>query len=159
MDILIKTADGSEVQRWVTPPGRVAIPSEKITVYPGEDTRPMAIGENHFLAVATIVTPDLGVNQKRGDEVMNVSGQAVTLTKAAVDMTASDIAARTALDLSNLRANRNTRLDSSDWTQASDTALSDGDKNKWIAYRSLLRDLPATDGFDAADVTWPTPPQ
>ena len=157
MDILIKTADGSEVQRWVTPPGRVAIPSEKITVYPGEDTRPMAIGENHFLAVATIVTPDLGVNQKRGDEVMGVSGQAVTLTKAAVDMTDSDIAARTALALVRLRENRDSLLVSCDWTQAADSPLSDEVIATWATYREALRDLPANTS-DPLDVTWPDVP-
>ena len=63
-----------------------------------------------------------------------------------------------ALALAKFNQERSNLLIRCDWTQASDTALSDGDKNKWIAYRKLLRDLPATDGFDAADVTWPAAP-
>ena len=117
----------------------------------------MAIGENHFLAVATIVTPDLGVNQKRGDEVMGVSGQAVTLTKAAVDMTDSDIAARTALALVRLRENRDSLLVSCDWTQAADSPLSDEVIATWATYREALRDLPANTS-DPLDVTWPDAP-
>ena len=62
------------------------------------------------------------------------------------------------LKLADFTQTRNNLLTESDWTLASDTALSDGDKNKWIAYRKLLRDLPETDGFDAADVTWPDAP-
>ena len=64
----------------------------------------------------------------------------------------------TAINLATFRATRNALLADCDWTQATDTALSDGDKNKWIAYRKLLRDLPETDGFDPLDVTWPDAP-
>jgi hypothetical protein len=60
--------------------------------------------------------------------------------------------------LRGFRAKRDSLLVSSDWTQISDTALSDGDKNKWIAYRTLLRDLPETDGFDPRNPTWPDAP-
>ena len=65
---------------------------------------------------------------------------------------------QTAINLATFRATRNALLADCDWTQATDTALSDGDKNKWIDYRKLLRDLPETDGFDPLDVTWPDAP-
>lgn len=94
MDILIKKSDGSEVQRWEAPPGRVRIPAEKLTVDPGDTPRPMDIGPNHFLATATIVEPALGADQKRGPETMDVVGQDVTLNRPAVDMTAQEIADR-----------------------------------------------------------------
>tara|TARA_B100000941_G_scaffold128241_1_gene90576 strand:- start:4529 stop:4921 length:393 start_codon:yes stop_codon:yes gene_type:complete len=61
----------------------------------------------------------------------------------------------------NVRANRNFRLNSSDWTQMSDSPLSDSKKNEWKTYRKTLRDLPATVAGDVVDfdqVIFPTPP-
>jgi len=63
----------------------------------------------------------------------------------------------TAINWATLRSTRDSLLTACDWTQTSDTALSDGDKNKWIAYRILLRNLPANTS-DLLDVTWPDAP-
>ena len=48
----------------------------------------------------------------------------------------------------------------SDWTQASDSPLTDSKKAEWATYRQALRDLPAsyTDDDDYADVVFPTQP-
>lgn len=51
------------------------------------------------------------------------------------------------------RAQRNTRLAVSDWTQAVDASLTDEQRLAWRAYRQALRDLT----FDA-EPDWPDPP-
>jgi len=90
MDILIKTSDGSEVNRWGSPPGKVGIPGSGDVVFPAPDDRPLAIGPDHFLATATVVDEDIGDDQKRGPEVVSVVDQAVTVTRTAVDKDADD---------------------------------------------------------------------
>jgi len=93
MDILIKTSDSSEVNRWNDPPGKVAIPDSGDVVFPAPDDRPLAIGPAHFLATATVVDEDIGDDQKRGPEVVSVVGQAVTVTRTVVDKDADDLMA------------------------------------------------------------------
>jgi hypothetical protein len=90
MDILIKTSDNSEVNRWNTPPGKVKIPGSGDVVFPAPDDRPLAIGPAHFLATATVVDEDMTDSQKRGPEVVSVVGQEVTVTRTAVDKDADD---------------------------------------------------------------------
>ena len=84
MDILIKSSDGSEVNRWGSPPGKVNIPGTGDVVFPAPDDRPLAIGPDHFLATATVVDEDIGDGQKRGPETVGVVGQAGTVTKCSV---------------------------------------------------------------------------
>ena len=61
---------------------------------------------------------------------------------------------------SELRNLRDELLQSSDWTQAADTALTDSKKAEWVIYRDKLRKLPAQ--YDNSSVvgtiTWPDPP-
>jgi len=57
-----------------------------------------------------------------------------------------------------LRLDRDALLVSSDWTQASDSPLTDEVKAEWTVYREELRDLPES-VEDPADPTWPTPPE
>jgi len=57
-----------------------------------------------------------------------------------------------------LRIERDSLLASSDWTQGSDTPLSDEVKTSWSTHRQELRDLPANTP-DPANPTWPTPPE
>lgn len=58
-----------------------------------------------------------------------------------------------------LRNNRNTLLVESDWTQLSDSPLTDTKKTEWATYRQELRDLPATNTATIEiDVTWPIEP-
>jgi len=85
MDILIETATGNEIRRWPTPVGRVDIPDTGDVVFPAPDDRPLAIGSDHFLATATVVDEDIGDDQKRGPETIDVVGQEVTVTRTAVD--------------------------------------------------------------------------
>jgi len=90
MDILIKTSDSSEVNRWQNPAPKVSIPGTGDVVFPAPDDRPLAIGPDHFLATATVVDEDIGDDQKRGPEVVSVVDQAVTITRTSIDKDAYD---------------------------------------------------------------------
>ena len=85
MDILIKTSDSSEVNRWDYSPSKVGIPGKGDVVFPHPTDRPLDIGPDHFLATATVVDEDIGDDQKRGPETVEVVGQEVTVTRTAVD--------------------------------------------------------------------------
>ena len=54
-----------------------------------------------------------------------------------------------------LRRQRNSLLNQSDWTQAADVSLDN--KEAWATYRQALRDLPANTA-DPANPSWPTKP-
>lgn len=61
------------------------------------------------------------------------------------------------IELTELRETRNDMLSSSDWTQLSDTNLSDDQKDEWKSYRQSLRDI--TDTYkNIAEVVWPISP-
>ena len=56
-----------------------------------------------------------------------------------------------------LRHYRDTLLRESDWTQFTDSPLTDSKKTEWRTYRQALRDLPATES-DPENATFPTKP-
>ena len=56
-----------------------------------------------------------------------------------------------------LRHMRNILLRESDWTQFTDSPLTDSKKTEWTTYRQSLRDLPATESAPE-NPTWPTMP-
>lgn len=58
---------------------------------------------------------------------------------------------------SKIRRQRNALLSSSDWTQISDSPLTEEKKNEWKAYRQALRDLPSLPDFP--NVMFPEKPQ
>ena len=53
-----------------------------------------------------------------------------------------------------IRANRDSLLAESDWTQVADAPV---DKAAWATYRQALRDIPSQVGFPN-EVTWPVKP-
>ena len=53
-----------------------------------------------------------------------------------------------------IRADRNTRLNDSDWSQIGDSTA---DKAAWATYRQALRDVPTQAGFPWT-ITWPETP-
>ena len=62
--------------------------------------------------------------------------------------------------MEEIRQERDSLLFQCDWTQLSDTPLTDEKKGEWGTYRQYLRDVP-TDNSSATDlghVAWPTPP-
>jgi len=56
---------------------------------------------------------------------------------------------------SNIRADRNSRLAQSDWTQGKD--IPEATSTAWAAYRQALRDIPTQAGFPY-NLTWPQEP-
>jgi hypothetical protein len=58
---------------------------------------------------------------------------------------------------SSLRIQRNSLLVQCDWTQFTDSPLSQDKKAEWANYRQDLRNLPKT-VTDPTNVTWPVPP-
>ena len=61
------------------------------------------------------------------------------------------------LDFSRVRSERDGSLAGCDWTQVSDSPLTDEKKAEWAAYRQELRDLPSVHS-KVSEVVWPTPP-
>ena len=59
-----------------------------------------------------------------------------------------------------IRIQRNTLLTESDWTQMSDSPLTDSKKTEWATYRQSLRDLPSNNSSATSidDVTFPSVP-
>ena len=59
-----------------------------------------------------------------------------------------------------IRRERDRLLTSTDWTQASDTALTSAKVTAWATYRTSLRNLPADQSSEttSADITWPSQP-
>ena len=59
-----------------------------------------------------------------------------------------------------IRQQRDTRLYASDWTQTTDSPLTDEEKAAWVDYRAALRSVPADNsGATSVDeVTWPVAP-
>jgi len=57
----------------------------------------------------------------------------------------------------DVRGNRGRLLAESDWTQFTDSPLTDSKKDEWKTYRQALRDLPANTS-DWYNPNWPTKP-
>lgn len=59
-----------------------------------------------------------------------------------------------------VRIERNTLLTESDWTQMTDSPLTDSKKTAWATYRQSLRDLPSNNSSASSydDVTFPSEP-
>ena len=55
-----------------------------------------------------------------------------------------------------VRTNRNMKLEESDYTQITDSPLTDEKKTEWQTYRQSLRDI--TKQSDPFNITWPTEP-
>jgi hypothetical protein len=87
------------------------------------------------------------------DGVEEINGQWFTKFSVA-DIDAEGIAAVDAKHAELIRADRDTRLADSDWTQVDDSPV---DKAAWAVYRQALRDVPSQSGFPW-DVNWPTEP-
>jgi len=79
------------------------------------------------------------------NEYKIVDGEAVVRTDNVLEM---------------LRNKRNELLKQSDWTQMSDSPLSDSKKTEWATYRQSLRDLPTSNSSASSydDVTFPSEP-
>jgi hypothetical protein len=78
------------------------------------------------------------------------------LTKKVVAKTQEQIDSDTAGKAAQVRAERNVKLTSTDWTQGKDIA--DSVSSQWATYRQALRDLTDQEGFPYT-IEWPTKPE
>ena len=81
------------------------------------------------------------------------SKEHIALLASEVEANASSVAAH---QEGLVRSQRNALLAASDWTQANDSPLSNDKKIEWASYRTLLRNLPASEGWP--NVTFPDTP-
>ena len=72
-----------------------------------------------------------------------VNGEYIELTAEEIQEL-NDRAAAADLDFTMVRAERNSKLSQSDWTQTSDSPLTDEKKAEWVTHRQALRDYPAS---------------
>ena len=121
-------------------------------------------------AAATVTSP-YGVSTRSGVEEIDgkwftkfIAGPVFTDTTddkgnvtTAADNEAAYKARIDAQRADSVRKERNKLIAESDWTQLSDSPLSDSVKATWVTYRQALRDLPTAEGFPHT-MTWPTKP-
>ena len=81
------------------------------------------------------------------DNLQATAAEQATAYKAKIDARAA----------ASVRANRNQKLTTSDWTQMADSPLPSNKKAEWATYRQSLRDLPTASGFPHT-MTWPDEP-
>ena len=72
-----------------------------------------------------------------------VDGEYIELTAEEIQEL-NDRAAAADLDFTMVRMERNSKLSQSDWTQTSDSPLTDEKKAEWATHRQALRDYPAS---------------
>ena len=63
------------------------------------------------------------------------------------------------LNLSRTRAERDSHLRGTDWTQTIDAPLTADKQAEWATYRQELRDYPAQSDRVSTLPDWPTPPE
>lgn len=89
-----------------------------------------------------------------GLPVFNTEDQRWTQVWAVRDLTAEEIASRDEGQASQVRAERDSLLVASDWTQVIDAPV---DQAAWATYRQALRDITAQSGFPWT-IEWPVAP-
>jgi len=89
-----------------------------------------------------------------GTPVFSTEDQRWTQVWSVRNMTQDEIDSRNAAQAASVRAERNSKLVESDWTQVADSTA---DKSVWATYRQALRDVTAQTGFPWT-ITWPDAP-
>lgn len=99
-------------------------------------------------------------NQVMTSSEIQVQENAVVRVYTYRDMTTEEIAATQQVDTTNVwnnvRIERTNKLAKCDWTQLSDSPLTDAEKLNWKTYRQALRDI--TTQTDPENITWPQEP-
>ncbi len=85
-----------------------------------------------------------------------VNGVYIDLTEVEIEQRAAEAEAAD-LNLNMVRAQRNSSLRGSDWTQIADATLGDHTIEEWATYRQALRDVPQTYSR-VSEVVWPNDP-
>tara|TARA_R100001530_G_scaffold47034_1_gene35345 strand:- start:69 stop:350 length:282 start_codon:yes stop_codon:yes gene_type:complete len=62
------------------------------------------------------------------------------------------------LDFTMVRADRNAKLMTTDWTQLADAPVTEAKKTEWATYRQELRDYPAQASKVSELPSWPNEP-
>ena len=91
---------------------------------------------------------------EEGTPVFDQIGQRWTQVFVVRNMTSEELTSRNDSHAAQVRAERNTKLIESDWTQLADSVA---DKTAWATYRQALRDVPTQSGFPWT-ITWPETP-
>lgn len=119
--------------------------------------------QGEILRTGACQDDDLSVQAGEGESVLE--GEADDLTQMVVDGAVVDKpdlsdAEKRAETIAELRKLRDNLLNISDWTQVSDSPLTDTKKTEWATYRQTLRDLPAgnVNATSIDDVTFPDAP-
>lgn len=91
---------------------------------------------------------DTGLTDISDKMLKLVDGQVVVLSPEQVSAMFAELAYQSGLN--RAKGQRNTLLYASDWTQNSDNALSESEKQAWATYRQALRDLPDSVNADGS---------
>lgn len=81
-----------------------------------------------------------------------------TITKTVVDLTSEEQTAITDAKANEMRAVRDRKLASTDWTQFNDSPLDNTAKQSWATYRQSLRDITDHANWPNVENDWPTKP-
>ena len=128
-------------------------PSRKFTI-PLPDSVAEELGYDRVIPTEK---PSAGVYQIADrDGVELKDGKYYTKWKVE-DMTADQKKAYEDDHVIKLKWYREELLTQSDWTQYTDSPLTDTKKAEWKTYRQSLRDIPTASGWPLSH-TWPTPP-
>lgn len=118
---------------------------------------------SHGWLPITIEDVTFGQYETYGSTSYTITSTSVTESRSKRAMTQEEI--NTLLDSvwSFIRAERDQKLRDSDWTQMSDSPLTNPEKGEWATYRQSLRDITSQplqyDGqTNTFSVTWPTEP-
>ena len=108
----------------------------------------------------TGICPDGSIDLQKADGQFVMEGVANDATQHVVDgKIVAKPPAENPVDArpQQLRAPRNQLLQATDWSQLADAQLSSDQRNKYVAYRQALRDLPTHSSWPALEpADWPT---
>lgn len=110
-----------------------------------------------FVPVTDVTPPAINHEQNLVEETPIFTDGEWKRNWTIVSATTEQIAARTAVKEKQVRAQRNSRLAATDWTQSNDSPLNAEAKSAWAFYREVLRMVPEQPGFPW-NVSWPPAP-
>lgn len=109
-----------------------------------------------YVDVASTAQPAITYEQNLTEGLPELVNGVWSQTWTVSAATSEQISERIAAQWSVVRADRNQRLASCDWTQLPDSPLSNEEKAQWATYRQALRDV--TQQSDPFAIVWPTAP-
>jgi hypothetical protein len=122
------------------------------TSFPAGVISPASLAEWSVFPVHYSDQPVVDILTQRMVEIAPVYDGQSWIQQWAVEVISQDeINANTAKQAASVRAERNSKLSETDWTQVYDAPV---DKNAWADYRQALRDIPNQPGFPW-NIDWP----